>query len=122
MEVDTGDGEEVQGSKDYDPVKMKAVVGNKRSKRKFVSADVAGDWLYQSLRCVYPSADVSVCMRVELSTAGLNGQGGAGRRWITLRLSQARGLIAVETALCLTQHVLPPVNTFFSYLAKQPQS
>lgn len=71
--MDTGDVEEVQGSKDYDPVKMKAVVGNKRSKRKCVSADVAGDWSYQGPRCVYPSADVNVCVRPELSTAGLNG-------------------------------------------------
>lgn len=72
-----------------------------------------------------PSADASVRARLKLSTAGLNGRGGAqARHRITLRLSQARGLIAVETALCLTQHVLPPVNAFifFSYLAKQPQS
>lgn len=103
----------MQGSKDYDPVKMKAVMGNKRSKRKWVGADVAGDWSYRSLQSIYPSADVSMCVRVKLSTTGLNGQGGAARLWITLRLSQARSLIAVETALCLTQHGRPPVHTFY---------
>lgn len=102
---------------------MKAVTGNKRSKRKCVGADVAGDWSYQSPQCVYPNADVSVYVRLKLSTAGLNGQGGAVKRWIKLRLSQACGLIAVETALCLTQHGLALVHvSIFSYLTKQPQS
>lgn len=54
MEVDAGDKEGVQGSKDYDPVKMKAVAGNKRSKRKCAGADVAGDWSDRRRRCVYP--------------------------------------------------------------------
>lgn len=51
-----------RGAKDYDPVKMKALVGNKRSKRKRVSADVAGDWSYQRPRGRSPSA----CMCVYL--------------------------------------------------------
>lgn len=72
--------------------------------------------------CLPRVLTLSVCVRLVLSTAGLNGRGGAGRRWITLRLSQARGLIGVEAALCLTQHVRPPVNAvifFFSFLPNE---
>lgn len=89
-----GVGRGVQGSKDYDPVKMKEVVGNKRSKRKCVSADVAGDWSYQRPwvvqprpACVFIYAFLCVC--IEPSTAGLNSHSGHHRCWISQRLSQA---------------------------------
>lgn len=47
-----GEHRGVQRSKDYDPVKMKEVAGNKRSKRKCVSVAVAGDRSYQRPRVV----------------------------------------------------------------------
>lgn len=77
-----------EGSKDYDPVKMKAVVGYKRSKRKCVSAHVAGDWSCRRPRVVQPQpASVFICafmcVCIELSTAGFNSHRGHHRCWIT---------------------------------------